>query len=261
MQRKESKRKICSIPARAPLLAVVVLSACGNLPDMETGGRAYKNQDYATARSNYEQLADFGIPRAKIELGKMYLYGRGADADPQKALALFEDAKTQGDPTSVRLIPKAQSQLGMLAFKDNSPISPEQGLELLQQAAATGDPGALFNLGYAYEKGFGVPVSGQMADQYYQQAAAQNYPRADFQRGRMYQNGELIPKNMNMAIRLYETAGQKGYARGYLELGKIYEKGEGLPADYKRAKNYYALAKENGLPTDKDLRRSGGKSG
>lgn len=236
---------------------MVVLSACSNLPDMETGSRAYENQDYATARSNYELLAEFGIPKAKTELGKMYLYGRGAEADPQKALALFEEAKAKGDPNSARMIPKAQSQVGAMAFKDNSPILPEQGIKLLEQAAETGDANALFNLGYAHEKGIGVPVSGQMANQYYQQAAAQNYPRADYQRGQLYQKGELIPKNMDMAVQLYESAGQKGYAKGYVELGKIYEKS----ADYEKAGNYYTLARENGIQTDKDMQRLQDKSG
>jgi TPR repeat protein len=253
-------------PKKKPTLWVslsimaVALSAC-SMPDMQTGNRAVKNQDYAAARANYEPLAEFGIPKAKTELGKMYLYGRGADADPQKALALFEEAKAKGDPGAAKLIPKTQAQIGALALQDNPPIPPQEGLKLLQEAAASGDASALFNLGYAHEKGIGVPANGQAADQYYQRAAAHDYPRAEFYRGQLYQRGELIPKNMGLALQLYESAGQKGYTRSYVELGKLYEKGKDVPQDYQKAQNYYKLAKQNGLSTDGDLERLQGKSG
>lgn len=236
------------------------LSAC-SMPDMQTGNRAVKNQDYAAARANYEPLAEFGIPKAKTELGKMYLYGRDADANPQKALALFEEAQAKGDPGAAKLIPKTQAHIGALALTENPSIPPQEGLKLLQEAAASGDASALFNLGYAHEKGIGVPANGQVADQYYQQASAQDYPKADFYRGQLYQRGELIPKNMDLALQLYELAAQNGYARGYLELGKIYEKGTDVPQDYQKAKNYYTLAKQNGLSTDGNLERLQGKSG
>ncbi|MBP7722231.1 MAG: sel1 repeat family protein [Alphaproteobacteria bacterium] len=248
-------------PKAFPMFAIMfALSAC-SMPDMQTGNRAVKNQDYAAARANYEPLAEFGIPKAKTELGKMYLYGRGADANPQKALALFEEAQAKGDPGAAKLIPKTQAHIGALALTENPSIPPQEGLKLLHEAAASGDASALFNLGYAHEKGIGVPANGQVADQYYQQASAQDYPKADFYRGQLYQRGELIPKNMDLALQLYELAAQNGYARGYLELGKIYEKGTDVPQDYQKAKNYYTLAKQNGLSTDGNLERLQGKSG
>jgi TPR repeat protein len=101
------------------LLAVVVLSSCSSLPDMKTGQKAYEDGNYATAKQHYEELAEFGVPEAKVELGRMYLYGRGVDSDPHKALSLFEEAQQSGKKTAASvLIPKAQAKIASNAEKE-----------------------------------------------------------------------------------------------------------------------------------------------
>lgn len=98
---------------------MVLLGACSSMPDMKTAEKAYINEDYSSARNHYEQLSEFGYPKAKVELGKMYLYGKGVDADPQKALTLFEEAEAAGDDRyAPRLIPKAQEKIAKQAAKE-----------------------------------------------------------------------------------------------------------------------------------------------
>jgi TPR repeat protein len=104
--------------------------------------------------------------KQKSNWGKMYLYGRGTETNPQKALLLFEEAKADGSLTADRLIPKAQAKLGSTALKTNA----IQGIQLLEQAAAQGNAQAMFDLGQAYEKGSGVSVNGSRASQYYEQS-------------------------------------------------------------------------------------------
>jgi TPR repeat protein len=79
---------------------------------MRTADNAIQKQDYATARRNYEQLSEFGMPEAKVALGKMYLHGDGVEVDPRKALILFQEAQAAGDnKVAPRLIPKAQAKI------------------------------------------------------------------------------------------------------------------------------------------------------
>lgn len=156
------------------MLACFALPGCSDLPDMKRASNAYKNEDYETARVNYQELSDFGFPRAKIELGKMYLYGKGTEPDPQKALDLFQQAHDDGETVAAaKMIPRAQTKLGMAALKDERP---KEGLQLLEQAGAGGDARAYQELGKIYEKGVYVPKNQQLAANYYALAEQNGLP-------------------------------------------------------------------------------------
>ena len=208
-------------------LLLSMLSACSATPDMETARRAAAQQDYSTAMHHYTALSAFGMPEAKIEMGRMYMDGKGVPADPRKALTLFNEAAEAGDNRiAARQIPKAQRQLGAKAIRSEAPgVSTAEGVELLQKAAASGDANALYQLGYAHEKGLGVPVDAARAAAYYRDAS------------------------------------QKGYHRAYVALGRLYEKGIGVPADHALAHGFYLKARENGITVDADLQRMQKKAG
>jgi TPR repeat protein len=156
------------------ILAALALPACGNLPDMDTAKSAYQAEDYQTARTNYEELSEFGFPRAKIELGKMHLYGKGTEPDPEKALTLFKEAYDGGEKVAAaKLIPRAQTKLGLAAIKDQRP---EEGIRLLEMAGAGGDAQAYKQLGKIYEKGVYAPKNGQLAANYYALAEQNGLP-------------------------------------------------------------------------------------
>lgn len=71
------------------------LTEANNKIVSSTAKRAVLRQDYATARTNYEYLAERGFPQAQTKLGDMYLNGLGVKKDEAKALALFELAEKQ----------------------------------------------------------------------------------------------------------------------------------------------------------------------
>lgn len=172
------KKRVCALLRKVfslyvPIIAALALPACGNLPDMKRASNAYKNEDYQTARANYEELSEFGFPRAKIELGKMHLYGKGTEPDPQKALVLFQEAQEAGDAAAARMIPRAQTKMGLAALKEKRP---QEGIRLLETAGAGGDPQAYKQLGKIYEKGVYVPKNMQLASNYYALAAQNGLP-------------------------------------------------------------------------------------
>lgn len=238
------------------LFAVMSLSACAGMPDMNTAKNAYQNKQYDVAYANYNELAEFGLPQAKVELGKMYLYGRGTDKDPQKALSLFEEAQALGERRyAPRYIPKAQARVGAMALKSDNGVPPAQGVALLQEAAAHGEADALFQLGYAHEKGRGVARNGKLADNYYRQAAAEGNAKAQFYRAELYRKGDIVAKNPATAVQLYRLAGEAGYPRAWQQLGQMYEKGMDVPQDIDKARQYYLLAQEKGILVESDLAR------
>lgn len=225
---------------------------------MRTGKQAYRDKDYETAFYHYERLSDFGLPAAKMELGKMYMYGRGAPADPQKALTLFEEAgHGSNDKRAERYINQARTKLGVLSLHDKPGGLPaEEGIRLLREAVAQDkNAQALFELGYAYERGRGVPRDGRQADHYYKQAAEAGNPKALYYRAKLYEAGYYVPQNTILARQLYQQAADSGYARGYLNLGRMHEKGIGVTQDYSRALEYYRLAEAHDISAQKDMQR------
>ncbi|GEM_PF-2352405 len=244
-------------------MTALVLGGCAHQPaDMNTGKQAYSDEDYDTAFAHYSELAKFGVPEAKTELGRLYLSGRGTKADPAMALALFEEAKQGGDSRAERYIPGAQTKLGALTLnsKENT-YNPQDGITLLYKAAEKNDPNALFELGKAHEEGKGVPQNGKIADDYYERSAALGYGRADYSRGKLYERGKLVPKNIPLALALYTQAGGRDYPRAWQQLGKLYENGKEVPMDLKKASEFYTLAKLAGIDVTQDEARLKEKSG
>lgn len=84
---------VCTSPSFAETPANAVL-----FPDLKVGKEAYKQKDYAKAHANWLPLAEAGFPKAKTELGKLYLRGLGVPQNPKMAYALFKSAFENGDP-------------------------------------------------------------------------------------------------------------------------------------------------------------------
>lgn len=235
---------------------ISALAACA--ADMKTADYAYRNQDYNSARKHYEKLADKGFPEAQTSLGRIYLYGKGIERDPEKALELFRQAsRPGGDPRAKRYIPRALAYAGRSAVKGEAKyLTPRQGLQMLRQAAAENNKTALFELGYAWENGLaGLQPDGRKATEYYLKAAGTGYGRAYHYLADMYEDGELVPRNLDIAVRLYENAVRNDYPRAAVNLGRLYEKGEGVAQNKSKAMAYYRYAQNNGVPAKEEIAR------
>ncbi len=233
-----------------------MLGACA--PDMKTAGRAYANDDFETARLQYEKLAAKGFPKAQVELGKMYLYGKGQEKDPEKALELFRKAdRPNGDPLAGNYIKRTRPYLGRLAIRGEAKNhTPQQGLAMLREAARDNDPIALFELGYAYETGLaGLPPDGAVASEYYAKSARAGYNRAIHYQASLYEKGILLPQNSSLAANLYKSAIDSGYPRSAINLGRMYERGIGVPKDMRAAMEYYLYAENKGIPASDHIDR------
>jgi len=77
---------------------------------------------------------------------------------------------------------------------------------------ARGEADALFQLGWCYHLGKGVPQSYERAAALYQQAAAKGDANAQGNLGVLYQEGLGVPQSCERAAALYQQAAAKGDA-------------------------------------------------
>ena len=64
--------------------------------------------------------------------------------------------------------------------------------------------------------------------------------------GFMYANGEGVPKNDAEAMKWYRKAAQQGDVMAQVNLGVMYGTGKGVPMNYVKAYMWYSLAKAQG---------------
>ncbi len=117
----------------------------------------------------------------------------------------------------------------------------------LRAAAASGDSGAAYRIGQAYEFGAGgLPRSAAQAARQYEVAASAGMPFAMFRLGRLVEQG-AAPGGRARAIQLYTDAAQGGVAQAAHNLGFLYLQGRGVPQDMAEAARWFTQAAEKGV--------------
>jgi TPR repeat protein len=93
-------------------------------------------------------------------------------------------------------------------------------LRILRPKALAGDPGAQHNLGYMYEKGYGLPHNGAVAASWYQKSANQGNPDGQLALGRLYFEGDGVARNLVEAYKWMYLAG-RGTSKAFAYLRVI----------------------------------------
>ena len=176
--------------------------------------------------------------------------------------------------------------LGVLAVAKLHPPPPEEkngvnrlSIEELISLAPKGDVAAQYNLGRAYENGFGVKKDLDEAANWYQraaeqghsdaqnslgmllatarqdyagaaqwfgQAAAQGNPDAQYNLGVLHRNGLGVKQDSETAVHWFQKSAQQGHVQAQRDLGKMYERGQGVKPDYQEAYQWLKLAQLQG---------------
>ena len=133
---------------------------------------AYQVQDFETAGTIWQSLAEQGDHNAQYALGVMELRGEVDNASKEKAFRWFQLAANQGHST-------AMFNVGV-AYWEGSGVSMDRSaaLEWWEKSAEAGDSGAQFNLGLAYYLGEERPEDIDTAVRWIGMAAEQNHPEA-----------------------------------------------------------------------------------
>lgn len=81
-------------------------------------------------------------------------------------------------------------------------------VKILRPKALAGNPSAQHNLGFMYEKGYGVPRNPAIAASWYQKSANQGYPAGQLALGRLYFEGDGLRRDLVEAYKWMYLAGR-----------------------------------------------------
>ena len=127
------------------------------------------------------------------------------------------------------------------AAEQNDP----EAVKWCQKAANEGNAEAQYQLGRAYEFGWGVPRNGAEAIKWFRKAAEQGNADAERELGWCYAGGLFVPRNKAEAIKWYRKAAEQGNTSALFGLGNAYsDRKAGIPWDYVQAYMWTALGAE-----------------
>jgi S1-C subfamily serine protease len=131
-------------------------------------------------------------------------------------------------------------------------------IESLRKKAEAGDAMAQCDLGYAYEKGNGVPVDYNAAVHWYRKAAAQNNPIGLNNVGAMYSSGLGVSRDDAEAVKWYRKAAERGSEFAQNNLGVMLMDGRGVSKDLVEAYRwFYISARQGHLPARENAEKTG----
>jgi TPR repeat protein len=117
------------------------------------------------------------------------------------------------------------------------------------EAAAAGNPTAMFYLGYQYDEGLGVQLDYQMARQWYERAAEAGNASAMGDLGYLYDFGHGVPQDYKLAFQWYQKGAVAGEIVSMRHLGYLYHAGHGVSQDYEQARQWFEKAAAGGDAT------------
>lgn len=119
-------------------------------------------------------------------------------------------------------------------------------LRAWKDAARAGNAKAQVNVGYMYERGFGVPQSYVEALRWYRQAAAAGAPEGMYNIGTLYYYGYGVERNVREAANWFRQAAKKDVPEAQYLLALMYSKGEGVPRSAAEALKWWVAAAKLG---------------
>jgi localization factor PodJL len=126
-------------------------------------------------------------------------------------------------------------------------IPVEAGPEALREAAAKGDPKALFEIGNRYTDGRGVQSDYAKAAQWYELAAAKGFAPAQYRLGNFNEKGLGMPRDTAKAKEWYSQAAEQGNASAMHNLAVLFAMGPDGTPDNAAAARWFSKAAELGV--------------
>jgi len=183
--------------------------------------KKYRDGDEGVSKSDalatywYQKSAEQGFGPAQIDLGQMYISGRGVKKNYNEAISLFQRAALQGHAV-------AQFNLANM-YRNGMGIKQDfaKSVEFYRQAAEGGFVEAQYNLALMYYYGKGTKRDVDQVIHWYTRAAEQGFIQAQFYLGNLYEEGETVVRDMQQAYRWYSLAAQAGSGDAYVALQRI----------------------------------------
>jgi TPR repeat protein len=193
---------------RLRTLALALALALPALPakaDFLVGIVAYERGDFATAFAELNAPDTRTVPEAKFYLGRMYLFGSGVEADPERGISLLAEAAEQGVLEAAIALAQAYD-MGRTVAKDRM-----AGYRYWLLAAELGHGKAMLEVGLRLESGE-TPEGADPASAaaWFGRAIAAGEIVANAYLGELFEEGRGVIKSLPEAERLYRLAAAKG---------------------------------------------------
>ena len=114
--------------------------------------------------------------------------------------------------------------------------------------AQAGVPAAQYNIGYLYNKGFGVGQDSKAALTWITRAADRQLPQAQLYLATLYIAGDGVARDEALGFQLCQKAANAGLPYAAYILGSLYHTGRGVFKDTGQASNWYRKAAKAGIP-------------
>jgi TPR repeat protein len=231
------------------------------------------------------EAAQGGLPEAWVDYGRCLWNGWGTAENREEALAAYRKAADLGSDYGAYLVAHnlywtfkrydEAHAYALRAVKGEDPAGEAryllalmvyngrgrqkdvaESLRLHQEAAARGNPDALFELFVYAMNGIGEK---QKAVFYLKEAATREQPRAMANLGALHATGRMagIERSAQEAVKWYRRAADKGIGRAAAALGVMAMRGDGMPKDPDAAKAFFARAEALGFELDDYLEENG----
>lgn len=126
-------------------------------------------------------------------------------------------------------------------------IPEEVGSLSLRQAAAQGNPEALFAIAARYTEGTGVTPDLQKAAHYYEKASQAGLAPAQYRLGSLYEKGRGVERDLEAARDWYALAAKQGNAKASHNLAVLYAEGIFGNPEFREAAFWFKKAANFGL--------------
>lgn len=179
-------------------------------------------------------LADRRDPWGAYTLARAYAVGRGVEKNADRAREIAEFlVQTEGYAPAANILGFLAEQ-GMGQKADRA-----AAISFYEQAAAAGDPYALFNLARIRLSGAegGEAVSAGL--DILRRSALAGHPGAQLELARRYREGDALPRDDSLALQWYRRAAEAAVDMAGYFAGWMIEHGKGTEADAKTAMSFY----------------------
>lgn len=123
----------------------------------------------------------------------------------------------------------------------------EAGPAALREAAMTGDPRALFEIGNRYMEGRGVQENLAEAAKWFETSAAKGFAPALYRMGNFNEKGLGMPRNLTKAVDWYQQAAKQGNTSAMHNLAVLFASGANGTPDNASAVHWFTEAAELGV--------------
>lgn len=128
------------------------------------------------------------------------------------------------------------------------PVAPaDAGPIALREAADSGDPKAMFEIGARYSEGRGTKADNAKAAEWYERAAELGVAPAQYRIGNMYEKGVGVTRDLTKAKTWYQMASEQGNASAMHNLAVLYAMGADGTKDNESAARWFNKAADLGV--------------